>query len=49
MSAKKLLTKEIAEHYLEDKNSVSLGDFTEIEDAAALVLRDKEDFQMGFS
>ena len=38
MSAKKLLTKEIAEQYLEDENSVAVGDFTEIEDAAALVL-----------
>ncbi len=38
MSAKKLLTKEIAEQYLEDENSVAVGDFTEIEDAAVLVL-----------
>ena len=35
MSDEKVLTKEIAEQFLADKDSVDLGEFTELSDAAA--------------
>ena len=35
MSKKKVLTKEIAEEFLEDEGSVNLEEFTAIEDEAA--------------
>lgn len=35
MSEENILTKEIAQQFLEDENSVDLAEFTSIEDAAA--------------
>ena len=38
MTGEKILTKEIAEQFLKDEDSVDLTEFTSIEDAAAEIL-----------
>ena len=43
MSGEKMLTKEIAEQYLADEDSVDLSEFTAIEDAAAESLSKHEE------
>ena len=40
MSDENVLTKEIAEQFLADDDSVHLSEFTAIEDEAARILRD---------
>jgi hypothetical protein len=46
MGDKKVLTKEIAEQFLEDDDSVDLSEFTAIEDAAAESLSKHEGAQI---
>ena len=46
MSEKKILTKEIAEGYLEDEFSIPLDEFTEIDAAAAEILIDCDGLEL---
>ena len=49
MSEEKVLTKEIAEHFINDVNSVNLHEFTKIDDAAAEILSKFNGYQLSIS